>query len=216
MTDPNLTAKRREEEKEQRRQSILDAAERGIALKGFDGLTMGDVAKEARLSRGLVYFYFQDKVDLFNGLAHRAIAELVDRFEEAVARHDAGHAQIKAIGQAYIQFAHSRPVPFAALARFETRQLNPKEVDHHAAAALQETKATLQVMMRAIQTGQADGSVRESLDPLMTAVSLWGFIHGMIQVAAMKGAMFEQNFGFDTSALMEHAFEMAGLALSPS
>ena len=40
MTAPSITAQRRAEEKEQRRQSILDAAAVVVARKGVDALTM--------------------------------------------------------------------------------------------------------------------------------------------------------------------------------
>ncbi|MEM6785006.1 MAG: TetR/AcrR family transcriptional regulator [Bacteroidota bacterium] len=216
MTAPSLTAQRRAEEKEQRRQSILDAAAAVIARKGVDALTMGDVAREARLSRGLVYFYFQDKLDLFDGLAHRAVASLSDRFRTAVSAHPTGFDQINAIGRAYVRFAHQRPVLFEALARFETRELDPTEAEHEQAATLDRSQDVMQVIVEAILRGQADGTIRTTLDPMKTAMTLWGFTHGMIQVGSMKNAMLEQQFGFDSEALMGHAFEMADLMLRPS
>ncbi|MEM1041543.1 MAG: TetR/AcrR family transcriptional regulator [Bacteroidota bacterium] len=216
MTQPSLTAQRRAEEKEQRRQSILDAAEHSIGRKGLDALTMGDIAEAARLSRGLVYVYFQDKIDLFNALAHQAMTELTSRFQAAVAAHEEGISQIRAVGHAYITFAYERPVLFEALARFETRELDPDEAEHHEAAMLGASHSTMETMIGAIAHGQADGSIRPDLDPAKTAVTLWGFIHGMIQVGSMKNAMLEQQFGFDSEALMGHAFEMADLMLRPS
>jgi TetR/AcrR family transcriptional regulator len=49
-------ALRREEEKERRRAEILDAAEVLYAKKGWDALTVDQVARSARLSRALVCF----------------------------------------------------------------------------------------------------------------------------------------------------------------
>ena len=216
MTAPSITAQRRAEEKEQRRQSILDAAAVVVARKGVDALTMGDVAREARLSRGLVYFYFQDKLDLLDGLAHRAVASLADRFRAAVSAHATGFDQLNAIGRAYVQFAHERPVLFEALARFETRELAPAEAEHNEAAAMDRSQELMGLMVESILRGQADGSVRAGLDPMKTAMTLWGFTHGMIQVGAMKEAMLEQQFGFDADALLAHAFETINLALAPA
>ncbi|MEM9997020.1 MAG: TetR/AcrR family transcriptional regulator [Bacteroidota bacterium] len=215
MTAPSLTAQRRAEEKEQRRQSILDAAAAVVARKGVDALTMGDVAREARLSRGLVYFYFKDKLDLFDGLAHRAVASLADRFRAAASAHTTGLNQIYAIGRAYVQFSHECPVLFEALARFETRELDPSETDLHEAATLDRSQDVMQVIVESILRGQADGSIRPGLDPMKTSMTLWGFTHGMIQVGAMKEAILEQQFGFDADALLDHAFETINLALAP-
>lgn len=65
------TAERRQEEKEQRRQDIIDAAEAVFARKSVEKATMADVAKEARLSRGLIYFYFKDKDALYLAIMYR-------------------------------------------------------------------------------------------------------------------------------------------------
>ena len=57
---------RRLEEKERRRLEILDAAEAVAAVVGVEALTMDLVARKARLSRALLYVYFNDKI----GRAH--------------------------------------------------------------------------------------------------------------------------------------------------
>ena len=62
-------AERRLEEKERRRAEIVDAAEAAGRDVGLDALTMDDVARRARLSRALLYVYFQDRSDLMFGLA---------------------------------------------------------------------------------------------------------------------------------------------------
>ena len=61
-------AERRLEEKERRRAEIVDAAEAAGREVGLDALTMDDVARRARLSRALLYVYFQDRSDLMFGL----------------------------------------------------------------------------------------------------------------------------------------------------
>ena len=79
----NYIAERRLEEKERRRAEIVDAAEAAGREVGLDALTMDDVARRARLSRALLYVYFQDRSDLMFGLAERAMTMLHGRFVEA-------------------------------------------------------------------------------------------------------------------------------------
>ena len=76
----NYIAERRLEEKERRRAEIVDAAEAAGREVGLDSLTMDDVARRARLSRALLYVYFQDRSDLMFGLAERAMQMLHARF----------------------------------------------------------------------------------------------------------------------------------------
>src|ERR1700722_4932227 len=98
-------AERRGEEKERRRAEILDAAEKLYAEKGWDALTVDQVARSARLSRALVYVYFRDKEELLFAIGERAMRLLRNRFVEASAAHASGMDQVEAIGQAYMAYA---------------------------------------------------------------------------------------------------------------
>lgn len=56
---------RKEREKEQRRLSILRAAETLFAKQGLHQTNLEDVAAEAEISKGTIYLYFKNKQDLF-------------------------------------------------------------------------------------------------------------------------------------------------------
>lgn len=56
---------RREREKLNRRNEILQAARKVFASKDYALATMDDVAAVAELSKGTIYLYFQNKADLF-------------------------------------------------------------------------------------------------------------------------------------------------------
>lgn len=60
---------RKEREKQQRASDILEGARRLFEAKGFLNTTLQDVAKEAEISVGLIYRYFQSKEDMFASLA---------------------------------------------------------------------------------------------------------------------------------------------------
>lgn len=55
-------------EEQDTRQQILDAAQQVFAAKGFEGASIKDLAKAAKISPGLLYWYFRDKTDLFTSL----------------------------------------------------------------------------------------------------------------------------------------------------
>lgn len=68
-----------DEAKERRRERILAAAKRVFAKRGYHATTMADVAKAARLSYGLLYWYYDSKDALFHAL--------MDNEEQALRRH---------------------------------------------------------------------------------------------------------------------------------
>ena len=57
-----------EEDKSQRRGEIVAAAKEVFARKGFHATTIADIAKQAGLAYGLIYWYFDSKDELFHAL----------------------------------------------------------------------------------------------------------------------------------------------------
>jgi len=55
----------------ERRERLLDAAERCFARSGFHAATMADIARAAHVSAGAAYTYFDSKEDLIAGIAER-------------------------------------------------------------------------------------------------------------------------------------------------
>jgi AcrR family transcriptional regulator len=53
---------------EDRREQIIDAAMRAFAQKGFTRATNKDIAREAGITPGLIYYYFESKEALLNAI----------------------------------------------------------------------------------------------------------------------------------------------------
>ena len=198
-------AERREEEKERRRAEIVDAAEQLYAQIGWDAVTMDRVAKSARLSRALIYVYFQDKSDLLLAIAERALAELRESFIAAAAAQTSGLDKVQAIGGAYVLFQQETPYRFDACSRFHAHQAAGQPTDDACAAA---GDAVITVIVEALMRGQADGSIRKDIgNPAQVCVMLWAFTHGLIQIGTNKTQEIAR-LGIEVSQLMEGSFAM--------
>lgn len=66
-----------------RRNEILDAAQRCFVRAGFHGASMQDICAEAGMSPGNLYRYFPSKEALIAGIAERDRAEVARSFAEA-------------------------------------------------------------------------------------------------------------------------------------
>ncbi len=200
-------AERRIEEKERRRAEILDAAEALYAEKGWESVTVDQVARGARLSRALVYVYFKDKGELLFAVGERAMRLLRDRFTEASAAEALGLRKIEAIGRAYMVYAFEFPHYFDFCSRFHAHStsLDPNSHDLGCRAAGDEA---IGVVVQAIEAGIRDGSMRANIgDPLMLAVTLWAFTHGLIQLAMAKGNDMAR-FGIGVPELSNYGFDL--------
>ena len=200
---------RRIEEKERRRLEIIDAAEAVFGEEGFDKATMLQIARRARLSRALVYIYFKDKSDLQFAIAERAGQQLQQRFAEAVARHRKGLDQIEGVGRAYLAFSQEFPVYFNAISMFESLLSDGRPNGPNIDACMAGQQQKMAIMVGAIQLGIKDESIRPDIgDPLITAITLWGFMHGIIQLSTSKAEAFARD-GINAQNLARHALAMA-------
>jgi TetR/AcrR family transcriptional regulator len=200
-------AERRNEEKERRRGEILDAAEALYTKQGWDTVTVDQVARVARLSRALVYVYFKDKQDLLFAIGERAMALLRDRFIAASAAQNTGMDKVEGIGRAYIGYAFEFPHYFDFCSRFTAHSMPPEPGSHDLACRAVGDNA-IEVCVEAIKIGIRDGSIRPDIgDPMMLAVTLWAFMHGLIQLAMAKGSDMAR-FGIGMLELNNYGFNL--------
>jgi len=207
-------AERRQEEKDRRHAEIVAAAEALYREVGWDAVTMDAVAKRARLSRALVYVYFEDKSDLHFAIALRAMEVLHQRFREAYERVDTGADKILAIGRAYIEYGEQYPHYFDACARLELHTPSGAEPTPQEKLCFEASELPHEVVVAALRAGQRDGSIRSDLGDLaVTARVLWGFSHGLMQIAMTKSEVLAHT-GIGVPALIEQAMELLTFALT--
>jgi AcrR family transcriptional regulator len=83
----------RERKKEQTRQQIFEAARRLFARRGFDAVTVAEIARAANVSEVTVFNYFPTKEDLFYG----GMQFFEERLIEAVRTRPRGESALKAL-----------------------------------------------------------------------------------------------------------------------
>jgi AcrR family transcriptional regulator len=85
-----------------KRRQILDGARAVFLASGFDGASMGEIAKMAGVSKGTLYVYFDSKESLFEALTLEEKRGLA----EAMFRLDADDSDVRAVltrlGQTYL------------------------------------------------------------------------------------------------------------------
>jgi TetR/AcrR family transcriptional regulator, acrAB operon repressor len=69
-------ARRTKQEALATRSHILDTAELVFEQRGVSGTSLHEIAKAAGVTRGAIYWHFEDKADLFNAMMERATMPL--------------------------------------------------------------------------------------------------------------------------------------------
>jgi len=79
-----MAKSRKELEHRQRRRYILECAEKLFAEKGFDGVTVADIAKASDFSVGSIYLFFEKKESLIRELLLERLKEISETVSSEV------------------------------------------------------------------------------------------------------------------------------------
>jgi AcrR family transcriptional regulator len=175
---------RKEREKEQRRNDIIDAAERVFFRKGIANSTMDEVAEEAELSKGTLYLYFLSKEDLHFAICMRGLDIMAAELRKAFRDDITGAENAMETAEVYLRFVRKYHAYFDAIMSFESSGLDKVNPVHH--HQILQPESPLMVFVRVIEKGGRDGTIRQDIPPKELAVILWSQINGVLQFLRHK------------------------------
>ncbi len=212
-TDP---ASRRQGERDRARGRILTAATHLFAQRGIENVTFGDVARRARMSRPLVYFYFPDLRSLFLEASLGPCLQLHDRIARSFSSSRNGLEAIMAMSRSFLDFYEEEPELFylsmALISpRPSSRRPSPVELE---IAELE--RATMKLAVESLSRGMSDGSVRADIsNPLLVALSIWAFVQGLVQSISGHHNTVERFLGAGRRRFLDSGIEILRGALAP-
>ncbi len=161
---------RREREKEEVRNKILDAARERFATEGYDKVTMRGIAEAIEYSPTTIYLHFQDKDALVRELCNVDFGRLLEAMEHAPVPADPVEA-IRQLGRAYAAFALEHPNQYRFM--FMTPVSPQAEREEGSPGAL-----SFAHLLGAVERAVAAGRFRP-VDPVTAAQVLWMSVHGV-------------------------------------
>jgi AcrR family transcriptional regulator len=180
------TKERREREKENLRQEILDAARQLFLRNGYENVSMRRIAKEIEYSPATIYLYFKNKSELFHSLCEEAFAKL-DKELDGIAKTNGDPARAVALDtstdtewclrkgtEAYINFGLRYPHHYRLL--FLTPHPEDKDPEFQFKGSAGERSFTF--LLQVVSLGIEQGKFRKS-DPMMLAQACWAVMHGI-------------------------------------
>lgn len=75
-------------EAEERKNEILDVAERLFETKGFDNTSTNDILNEIGIARGTLYYHFKSKEEILDAMIDRTMNRLIEKAQEIVNQKD--------------------------------------------------------------------------------------------------------------------------------
>ncbi len=180
---------------EVRRQQIARAFLKVMARHGYDGASINEVAKRAKLAPGLVHYHFENKLEILLAAMRELIAEHAALLDAELARvaarpskgaKDGPAAELAAFIDVHLGLgAHSNPDALVCWVQLGGEALRQRKVAAELAAALAATAARLADILR---RGVALGTFT-CAEPEADAAALLAAIEGYFVLATTARAV---------------------------
>ncbi|WP_202966035.1 TetR/AcrR family transcriptional regulator [Streptomonospora alba] len=146
------------------RRRILDAAAEAFMRRGFASTTLDDIADQVGATKGLIYYHFRSKFDVFLAVYEEGMRRARERVEPQAASGGSGRERLTAMSRAHLlnlmtDLAYHHAVHQGVRAQ-DSAELKIRQRD--ALSALNELRRDYERMFhRVMAEGMADGSLRE-------------------------------------------------------
>lgn len=193
----DVVRRRKEREKQQRMQSILDAATRVFLEKGYTKATMDDIALEAEITKPTIYQYFETKEHLYLSLMVPYIEELgkqVNGIEAKLLRdgYESGAALVHDLFEAMYRGFEISPESFR-IVQFFQQSGQVRELSDAASSALTDKgRSNFERSRHVIELGIRKGLLRDLSIYGLTDV-IWGLFVGIVQLSDVKSYRTSRN-----------------------
>jgi AcrR family transcriptional regulator len=154
---------------EDRKQRILDGAQRLLTRNGWRNTTLAQIAGEAGVTPAGLLHHFESKAQLLH-----AVLDARDVDDDS--HSDRGGDLIAEIAQVADRFDRS-PELIGTFTVLLVENIRPEAPLHDRLLARQ--RSAIDIVAQGIRRGQEAGRYRADIDPAVKAVEILAFVHGM-------------------------------------
>jgi AcrR family transcriptional regulator len=170
-----------------KRDAILHAAGPVLQREGINGATMAAIANEAGVDRATIYYYFQDKQEIFRTAIHDGLVEMVAALEDIAASGHSAEVRLRDSIRAVMR-AYERHYP--QLYIFFQDGAMSSIIDNHLNAEILASGARYEALVEAaVRDGVESGVFVTPLPPKMFAKIVVGMLNWTSRWFVPGGAM---------------------------
>jgi AcrR family transcriptional regulator len=163
------------------KQKILDSAARLFAAKGYDGVSVREIAEASDVTKPVIYYYFKNKEDLYDQLIKQSFAQAGEIHEKIY--HSPGDVKdkLRRLMRAHFRFGIENPdiikILYDAIHNQITDQgFGPPTANTQKA----EKEEKFYKVSDFIKAGKDDGFFRSDIDPIKIGMIFVGAINMFI------------------------------------
>ena len=164
---------RKEREKKEMRELILATATNLFVERGYDSVSMRNIAEVMEYSPATIYLYFKDKNELLYALSEKGFRKFFTSFQTLPAYHNP-LKKLQELGHIYVRFALENPVYYDLM--FIMR--SPME-SHHTGESWELGMKSHGILTSVVKQCIESGYFNQK-DPDTVAFMVWSFVHGLV------------------------------------
>ena len=168
---------RKEREREEMRQRIMDAARHLFLEQGFEKTSIRGIAEAIEYSPATIYLYYKDKNELLFALHEEAFLKMMTELSQVVSVADPFERLVE-MGHRYIKYAVENPelydLMFIMTAPMETLACRD-EIWEDGMKSFGLLKFVIEDCVRA-------GYFKADIDSEIASLTIWSYMHGLVTI----------------------------------
>ena len=178
-TERVASVSRREREKAEFREDVLNAARAIVFKEGFDALTMRKIAEAIEYSPGTIYLYFESRDAIALELCEQGFQDLLRALGPAAAIADPVK-RLEKIGELYVAFGMEHPETYRLIFMEDPKFSTPTlDLDSHEDSP---GGQALGFLVKAFDELKAAKRLEEKIDSEQLAETFWAAMHGIVSL----------------------------------
>lgn len=175
---------------------ILQVAETLFAEKGFDGTSIRNISKEAKINIAMVSYYFGSKEKMLESLIYFRTSDLKMQLDNLLSEQIGPMEKIEKLIDLYI----ARVTKYRSIYQIVHFEFSSKKREVNLKAFAEVKKRNLQSLEKIVSEGQEQGIFRKDINVALLPPTILGtFFHFQ-----MNRPFYEELFGLKTDAEFDH------------
>jgi AcrR family transcriptional regulator len=162
---------RRERERAERRQAIVNAARELAEARGWEAVTTRQLSDRIEYSQPVLYSHFENRDAIIEAVAVEGFSELAVAMRHGKSKARSPEAALRGTARAYVEFARANPALYDAMFTLAT------DLPFGRPEAPAQLHEAFDEIRKAVEP------LAESLDPETLTEVVWSSMHGLASLA---------------------------------
>jgi AcrR family transcriptional regulator len=177
MKQSSPSKNKKEQQSEQTKQQIIEAATQLFARKGFYGTSVSDLTQAVGLTKGALYYHFEDKDALFFAVVESVKSTWGEAVAEVVTGSKDSLTQIEILFKKHAELLSKNEFMCFVMSNLMNEM---ESVDPKYSSVLEDVYEELILFAeQIISAGQSKGEIRSDVDSRLLSLNIVGMLKGI-------------------------------------